>query len=158
MYFTIEGVAADQGGLQLTSVPEFSFPKAKIGAKTISVSSAGVIKVLDYRGSSSGYTVLAQATPLVREDDPTDVLAMKSFKLSLSDKQTSTIVSKSWVRGLKNVEISDKPNKICYGEADTNGLSESGTVSAVLELDTSHPPKKAGKYNGVITYTLQDAL
>lgn len=157
--FYLIGTSADNGGLQLSSVPNISFPTSKMGSsQSISAVAKGDISVTDFRGGSDGYTVLAKATPFVNSNNPNAVLDVSSFQVSVADSVAVSTVSNSVVKGMGLVEIYQVTNKICYGQSSTNGYSSSGAMTAKITLNGGNMPNKAGQYTGEIIYTLQDAL
>jgi hypothetical protein len=137
-------------------LPSLVFPSARVTDKILTTNASGRIQIIDYRGVTSGYSVLAEASDLVEGQG--DTLPIKSFRLSVVDSSGIPGVTDSIVKGLQDVEIYKQAGKVIYGQGNTNGFSISGEISAVIELEANQQPKVNAQYHGTITWTLQDVM
>ncbi|MFT8756213.1 WxL domain-containing protein [Leuconostoc pseudomesenteroides] len=157
---TFTGNTDPASSLKLTRVSNFDFGSSELrsGTNTMTVLGDYSISVEDTRGGDQGYQVQAKASEMktasavVPRQSSGLTLPISSFKLTIGNGNTNSIGGS--IRGSQNSEIYTVANTIATGDANSNGLNSTGSVSAVV--DFANTGVKALEYSGTIDYTLLD--
>lgn len=157
---TFTGNTDPASSLKLTRVSSFDFGSSELrsGTNTMTVLGDYSISVEDTRGGDQGYQVQAKASQMktasaaVPGQSSGLTLPISSFKLTIGNGNTNSIGGS--ILGSQNSEIYTVANTIATGDANSNGLNSTGSVSAAV--DFANTGVKALEYSGTIDYTLLD--
>ncbi|MFT9030109.1 MAG: WxL domain-containing protein [Leuconostoc pseudomesenteroides] len=157
---TFTGNTDPASSLKLTRVSNFDFGSSELrsGTNTMTVLGDYSISVEDTRGGDQGYQVQAKASEMktasaaVPGQSSGLTLPISSFKLTIGNGNTNSIGGS--ILGSQNSEIYTVANTIATGDANSNGLNSTGSVSAAV--DFANTGVKALEYSGTIDYTLLD--
>lgn len=157
---TFTGNTDPASSLKLTRVSSFDFGSSELrsGTNTMTVLGDYSISVEDTRGGDQGYQVQAKASEMktasaaVPGQSSGLTLPISSFKLTIGNGNTNSIGGS--ILGSQNSEIYTVANTIATGDANSNGLNSTGSVSAAV--DFANTGVKALEYSGTIDYTLLD--
>lgn len=157
---TFTGNTDPASSLKLTRVSSFDFGSSELrsGTNTMTVLGDYSISVEDTRGGDQGYQVQAKASQMktasaaVPGQSSSLTLPISSFKLTIGNGNTNSIGGS--ILGSQNSEIYTVANTIATGDANSNGLNSTGSVSAAV--DFANTGVKALEYSGTIDYTLLD--
>ena len=154
---TNTSVTVTPGSIGLSAPNSLTFPSLSVESivkgdlnENVNTSDSSILTVSDFRGTGSGYSVTAKASPIATSSGAE--LKGAVIKLVPDATTTTNSVSPDWT---KPVALNTTAQQLF---ATTTTLDGAGISSYDLNKTTLAVPQdntvKAGSYSGVITFTL----
>lgn len=138
--------------LYLTQAPDFNFSSLDASVSTaLSVKGSSSYGMVNITGTGTGFHLQQTISNFTDTTDPTLILPIKYFKVTVADNVSGTVI------GSSGINILGQAGTVLTGQANASGIQNSGDTSAELQLDTTKTIKP-GDYQATITNTLVQGL